>query len=151
MGDKILFYEVLGTPLSWLSPISSGKRFYDKRALHKKQVTWQLKSQVNHPPLSGPLLVDLLFYMPIPKSSSKVKKRQMLNGMILPIGKPDRTNLAKLMEDCLEHAGILSNDSIIVDGRAKKIYGDIPKTVIRIVPVSLLNQVEIYEDIERKC
>lgn len=149
MEDKILFYEVLGVPLSWRAPVKKGRVWGDLRHEHKQQVTWQLLSQVNHPPLTGPLCVDLVFYMPVPKSASKIKKRQMLQGMIFPIGKPDRTNLAKLMEDCLENAGILSNDSIIVDGREKKLYGEVPKTVIRIVPMSLLNQTEIYENLER--
>lgn len=135
----MLVYEVLGNPVPWAASKTNGKIHYDPKHKEKQQIIWQLKSQLNHEPLTGPINFHVTFYMPIPKSASGIRKRQMLNGVIHHICKPDRSNLLKLIEDCAERAGIISNDSIIVGGEAKKMYGLIPKTIIRIEDINHIN------------
>lgn len=51
----------------------------------------------------------------------------MLNGLDPPIGVPDRINLGKLYEDCLQGIVILK-DSRIVGGRVDKFWGEIAET-----------------------
>lgn len=141
----MIIYEVYGIPLPWAVKVSRG-RLYNPRGLEKQQVVWQLKPQVNHVALSSPVQLDVTFYMPIPKSTSAIRKKQMLNGMIWPICKPDRSNMLKFIEDCLQDAEILSNDSIIVDGSTRKIYGLTPKTLIKIVDLNKLNDGSQHEN-----
>ena len=125
-------YEVYGKPEPWAAPTRSGNRFFSKKTVYKHQVIWQLKPQISHPPFTGPIRLDVNFFMKIPESTSGVRRRQMIAGIIHHIGKPDRSNLLKFIEDCLQEAGVISNDSIIVSGETCKMYGGDPKTVIRI-------------------
>ncbi len=132
----MIIYEVYGKPEPWAAPKKSGNRFYSTKTIFKEQVIWQLKPQKNHETFRGPLRVDINFFMPIPASTSGIRKKQMLAGLILPICKPDRSNMLKFVEDCLEGAGVISNDSIIVSGETTKMYGIEPKTIIRITAIA---------------
>lgn len=134
----MIIYEVMGIPTPWAAPKKGRKGFYNPKAISKEQVIWQLKPQVNHEPLTCALEANIHFYVPIPASASGIKKRQMLNGMIHPKGKPDRSNMLKFIEDCLEGAGALANDSIIVTGNTTKSYGLNPKTVVMLKSIENL-------------
>jgi Holliday junction resolvase RusA-like endonuclease len=140
----MIIYEVVGDPTPWAAPRKGRNGFYNPKHLQKGQAIWQLKSQVNHESLSEALYIDVHFYMPIPKSTSGIRKRQMLNGMIHPKGKPDVTNMEKFIEDCLQEAGAISNDSIIVKKSSSKQYGEVPKTVI------MLKSIETLQEREKK-
>lgn len=136
----MIIYEIVGNPVPWAAPGRKGNFYFNPKDKEKKQAVWQLKPQIAHSPLSGPLRVDVIFHMPIPKSTSGIRRRQMLNGTIHHISKPDRSNLLKFIEDCLQDAGVLSNDSIIVSGETKKIYSNTPKTSILIQELNVLFQ-----------
>lgn len=58
----------------------------------------------------------------------------MLDNTIRPETTPDRINLGKLYEDCLQQI-VIGNDSKIVDGRVAKFYGENPRTEIYIEPL----------------
>jgi Holliday junction resolvase RusA-like endonuclease len=131
----MLIYEIIGAPVPWAASRVCGTRHYNPKYKEQQQVIWQLKSQFNHEPLSCPINFSVEFYREVPKGTSRIRRQEMLNGRIRPIGKPDRTNLVKFIEDCFERAGILSNDSIIVGGEPSKWYGLVAKTVIRIEPL----------------
>ncbi len=78
----------------------------------------------------GPVVMDLFFYLPRPKSLPKRVKHH--------VKKPDRDNLAKGVKDALK--GVLyRDDSQIMDGRICKQYGDPPRVVIG---VRMLDQSE---------
>lgn len=59
-------------------------------------------------------------YMPA-KSTSKKKMKQMLEGEILPLKKPDMDNIVKVIADALNGVAYL-DDSQIVLVKAKKVY-----------------------------
>ena len=80
-------------------------------------------------PHQGPVIVDLDFVLPVPASWSKRKRAAALAGDVAPISKPDRDNLEKLTLDALTRSGRWwRDDSQIVDGRTRKVYGDPPCT-----------------------
>ncbi|NJL54142.1 RusA family crossover junction endodeoxyribonuclease [bacterium] len=133
-----------------VAPTKGRNGFYSKHSVAKKQIAWQLQPYFNHEQFKGAIWADITFYRPIPKGTSSIRKQQMLNGLIWPIGKPDRTNLLKFIEDCLEEAGIVSNDSIIVDGPVRKLYGLHPKTIIKLESMDKLYTRESYEARFRK-
>jgi len=69
----------------------------------------------------GPVVMDLFFYLPRPKSLPKRVKHHLK--------KPDKGNLEKGVEDALKGL-IWRDDSQVIDGRTRKQYGDPPRVVI---------------------
>lgn len=78
-------------------------------------------------PLSGPLSLQIDFYMPIPKSLSKVAQ-QRLNGS-WHVSRPDADNLFKLASDALNGICYI-DDSQIATTYTTKRYSDEPRTEI---------------------
>ena len=66
------------------------------------------------PPLDGPLFLELVLRM----------ARPLRPESPYPDRKPDWLNLTKPIEDAIEHAGLIVNDSRIVDAHVKKFYAD---------------------------
>lgn len=76
--------------------------------------------------------------MPIPASTSKRRREEMLAGKIRPGKKPDRINLAKGYEDIFQ--GIFyHNDSQIVGGSVEKWYSDNPRVMVKIETVETMD------------
>lgn len=101
----------------------------------KEGARWQLKSQYREQPMECPVSLDITFYLPVPKSTSKPKTRQMLNGVIHHISKPDIDNLQKFILDCLNGL-VIEDDRRVVEIRARKLYSTKPGTLIRIIPLN---------------
>ena len=77
------------------------------------------------------LHVEILVYVPIPKSWSKKRKGLALEWKIHPTPSPDLSNYVKAVEDGLN--GIVwGDDSQIVNLSARKVYGDHPKMVVTV-------------------
>jgi len=91
-----------------------------KKAMHGKEL------------LTGPLHLDITFYMPIPKSWAKKKKAAALNNEIFPVTKPDCSNLQKGCEDAMNEI-VYHDDSQIVDVHILKLYGATPCSEIRVL------------------
>ena len=70
-------------------------------------------------------------YFSIPKSASKVKRRQMKDGEIRPAKKPDIDNVCKVVADALN--GVAYNDDRqIVYTEISKRYDDMPRMDVSI-------------------
>jgi Holliday junction resolvase RusA-like endonuclease len=78
----------------------------------------------------GATRLEVVFYMPIPKSLSK-KKRESLMGQY-HIKKPDTDNLIKTVKDALNEV-LYKDDSIICEVEAKKIYSDNPRVEFELI------------------
>ena len=79
-------------------------------------------------PFDEPVHLDVVFYMPIAKTS--VKKTKSLSGTY-HIKRPDLSNMLKFIEDAC--TGVLyKDDSLIASVTVKKIYDTEPKTVFTI-------------------
>jgi Holliday junction resolvase RusA-like endonuclease len=99
-----------------------------------QQVRWQIRPQAPVEPLTGALAMELIFYLPIPKGTSLARRKHMLANIILPTKRPDVDNLAYLVTNALKDL-VYADDSQLVDIVMRKRYGEIPKTVIKIIPV----------------
>ena len=76
-----------------------------------------------------PIKCEIKAYYKIPKSDSKKKRQQKLNGEIRPTKKPDCDNVAKAILDALNgHA--YHDDSQVVDLRVIKYYSDQPRVEV---------------------
>lgn len=91
------------------------------------------KEQINCEPLSGPLVLCAMFFMPMPKSMPKYKQALAAEGRLLHIKKPDLDNLLKFSKDCLN--GLAWNDDAQVclyGTPTGKRYDPNPRTEIKI-------------------
>lgn len=84
---------------------------------------------------AGPLHLDVRFYLPIPSSSSRVAREEMRTGSRRPIGRNsgDFDNLAKACADALNTL-CYDDDAQIVSASIAKLYGEDPRTEIRLCP-----------------
>lgn len=70
-------------------------------------------------PLSGPVRVDIDFFLPRPK---RLMRRRDPDGPVPAIGKPDRDNLDKAVLDALKNDGWLRDDGQVWSGEPRKWY-----------------------------
>lgn len=78
-----------------------------------------------------PVFVTIDCFMAIPKSTSHLKRRQMLYELIRPMKKPDWDNVGKIICDSLNGIAY-RDDSQITDARVRKFYSDQPRVVVTI-------------------
>ena len=74
----------------------------------------------------GEIKAEVIAYYTIPKSASKKKTKQMVDGEIRPVKKPDTDNIAKVILDSLNKIAF-DDDSQIVDLMVRKFYSEIPR------------------------
>lgn len=145
--------ELFGDPVAQKRPrfARQGKfvTCYDEQARLKEGYRWQIRSQFREEPWGMPIALDLVFFMPIPKSLSKIKKRQMENGLIGHMVKPDLDNICKFFLDCLNGLAF-KDDAQICEIRAKKIYSSKPGTLIRMIPLADEKRNMLYENCSRE-
>ena len=84
-------------------------------------------------PKGTPLKVDMTFAFGIPKSYSKKKREQCLNGIIQHTKKPDADNVAKAVLDALSGYA-MEDDSQVVVMQLEKIYAEEPYVEVKIYP-----------------
>ena len=138
---KTIRLQIDGEPIGKASP-----RFAVKKSKVGKHFAHGVKVQVQEeglfllevkrqmeevPRLYGPISMDLVFVMPIPKYLGKKKSFQegLLADIQWQVKKPDLSNMIKFVEDCL--TGIAyEDDKQIAVLSARKMYGPNPKTLI---------------------
>jgi len=115
---------VNGRPIAY-DPKKSRDFKRDVKAVAQKHVPEKL--------LTGPLMLTVKIFRPIPKGFSKRKRAAALAGEMRPITKPDLKNYVAGVEDALEKV-IFDNDSQIVSyGNSGKWYGDPPRVEIEVL------------------
>lgn len=82
-------------------------------------------------PAEQPLEVNIVFYMPIPKSYSKKQKAEILSGRLKHTKKPDIDNLIKSVLDALNGLAY-ADDSQIIKVTAVKRYAETGSTELTI-------------------
>lgn len=135
LGSAMLIFEIHSTPRPQLQTrFTKRGRPYDPSKFNKRAIQWQISPHAPRKPIQGPVSVKITFYMPIPKSTSKTMRTQMLNGKVLPYKRPDIDNLAYIVTNAMKEI-VYQDDSQIVDLILKKRYSDTPKTVVEITVV----------------
>ena len=81
--------------------------------------------------LTGPLGIILIVYHYIPKSTSKVKRQNMIDGLIRPELTPDWDNIGKVVCDALNQMAY-ADDKQIVDSHVLKYYGERPRVEVEV-------------------
>ncbi len=109
-------------------------RVWDSQKQLKFVAQMELKNQHGTADqFKGPLLLDVTFFMEIPRSWSE-KRRKAQEGQFHS-SKPDASNLLKFIED-IATGIIYHDDALIAHVVVKKIYGAEPKTVMIIKEIN---------------
>ena len=116
-------YVVFGDPIP-LARARHGKYgVWDSQRAIKHKVQQQLEDQHKDiPPFVGPLQMDLVFYLAIPKKTPKRLLESKQNSFHFI--KPDCSNIIKFYEDVGTSAGLYHDDSMICKINAEKRYDD---------------------------
>ena len=103
---------------------------WKKRAAEEVALAWGLNPR--RPPLTCPVIIDVVAYFEIPKSWSKVKKAAALSGELKHITKPDGDNVLKAAKDALTFGGAIKDDRLAWRSTITKLYGPHPYLSISI-------------------
>jgi len=80
-----------------------------------------IKAMENRPPIEGPVKLDLIIRLPVPKSYPKKRSEACLNGSEWPTKKPDWDNVAKSVADAMNDIVFLDDTQIVI-ARVVKVY-----------------------------
>ena len=104
---------------------------YNSQTTEEGRWLLEAKGQVTEYIAEGPIHLQVDFIMPVPKSTNKKFKRQVAEGRVWHIKRPDLDNLVKFIFDNLN--GILwKDDSQVVEIEARKYYGEMPQTILEV-------------------
>jgi len=105
---------------------------YDPSSAKKETFASILQAEAPETPISTPIALNVIFYMPRPKAHYGTgAKSEMLKDTApeMQSSKPDIDNLVKFVQDSLN--GIFyKDDALICSLSANKIYSDRPRTEI---------------------
>lgn len=121
MKHKIIL-NIVPVPCPRPRVTRGGSAYYPKRYRDFKRDCIALL-RVNYPDLKINkmiVLIDYVFVLPRPK----YMQRGYIDGLIPHQKRPDLDNLLKSINDCIESAGIISNDCIISDSASRKRYAE---------------------------
>ena len=110
--------------------------YYDPSSKDKKQMWLQIAKFKPKAPLTGDIMVKLLFVMPRPKHHFRTGKfKHLLKSKFENIywhrTKPDADNLVKLVLDVIQGKDrFIVDDSQVCRLQAEKVYGKTPRTEI---------------------
>ncbi len=92
---------------------------------------WFLMNYPNFKPIESRVKVKIIAYFEIPKSTSKKKKAEMLNGNISPTKKPDADNIIKIVLDGMNKFAF-KDDTQVTKLEIEKKYDVNPRIYVKI-------------------
>lgn len=101
----------------------------DKTVNYENWVKLCWREQTKGEKLTGAIKADLKVFYPIPKTTSKKKRKFMLAGLERPTKKPDIDNIAKVILDSLNGLAY-DDDKQIVFCAINKWYGENPRVEV---------------------
>ena len=130
-------FEVVGAPVGKRRPKFSTIHGYAQALKPKEDVIYENLVKImfqqakpnNYSMFNKPIKMKIEAYFAIPKSFSRVKQSQALEGKLLPLTKPDADNIAKIICDALNDVAY-KDDTQIVELAIIKRYAMEPKVKI---------------------
>ena len=101
----------------------------DKTASYENFVKLCYLNKYKGKKLDGEIIAEIIAYFSIPKSFSKKKISEAIEGKIKPTKKPDTDNIAKTILDSLNGIAF-EDDKQVVALLVKKLYGEEAKVVV---------------------
>lgn len=126
-------FTVPGRPIGKQRPRVTKYSTYtpQKTVDYENLVKWSCKNKYKDKPLTGPIRIEITFYMYIPKKTSKVRIKKKCEGSILPTKKPDWDNMAKSITDALNGIAY-EDDNQIVEAHIYKKFSMDPRAEVKI-------------------
>jgi Holliday junction resolvase RusA-like endonuclease len=126
-------FEILGQPIAKQRPrvTRSGIAYTPAKTVnYETLVKYTYQSTYGHrEPISGYIEANITAVFPVPKSYSKKKTAELLNGNNNYDKKPDCDNLAKIILDSLNGLAY-KDDSQVTALHVNKEYGTQPKVIV---------------------
>lgn len=123
--------EIPLEPVPWAAHRGFGKKAFNPRYKEREAFQWYIRQQYRGEPIEGPVSIFYGFYLPIPKSISKKKLKDILDGNVKHTKKPDCSNCCKFTEDCLKGI-VIVDDNQVWNCHSCKYYDKTPRVVIKI-------------------
>ena len=92
---------------------------------------WFIREYPNFIPIETRVKVTIIAYFGIPKSTSKKKEAEMLQGNISPTKKPDADNIIKIVLDAMNKFAF-KDDTQVTKLEIEKKYDKTPRIYIKI-------------------
>lgn len=131
----IFTFEIVGEPQGKGRPRFSTRGGFVKTYTPEKTASYENFVKVCYlnkykgQKLDGEIIAEIIAYFSIPKSFSKKKRVQAIEGKIMPTKKPDTDNIAKTILDSLNGIAF-EDDKQVVALLVKKLYGEEAKVVV---------------------
>lgn len=132
-----MIFEILGEPMGKQRPRFVRVGNFTRTYTPKETINYENWVKLSYQSFGGENFGDVAIKMeitakfPIPKSWSKKKYQQALNGQIRPIVKPDCDNICKVICDALNGIAYL-DDKQITELKVEKEYSETPRVIVRI-------------------
>ena len=98
----------------------------EKTKTYEDEIRYMAKCAMGaSPPLETPVTVAIYIRIEIPKSFSKQKRKDALEGILKPMRKPDIDNIAKSHLDAIQGGVIILDDKQVVNLHVTKVYAEI--------------------------
>jgi Holliday junction resolvase RusA-like endonuclease len=137
MSDPITVV-VSGEPVAKGRPRMTRRGFaYTPAATRKYEAHGRLAAQQamdGRPPIAVPVRAEITVDLPVPMSWSAKRQDAALRGEISPTSRPDVDNYVKAALDAI-NAIVVTDDSLVVQLRAIKQFGAVPKLVVTVIPI----------------
>lgn len=133
-------FTVLGEPVGKARPrvVRNGNHVHtytpEKTVTYERQVQREYIRQGGQNLGKTPLSLSVVARFAVPKSDSKQKRQQKLDGIIQPTKKPDTDNVLKIIADALNGIAY-DDDSQIIRAEVVKVYAEEPSVEITITPL----------------
>tara|TARA_B100001939_G_scaffold347972_1_gene371716 strand:+ start:10718 stop:11152 length:435 start_codon:yes stop_codon:yes gene_type:complete len=134
-------FEVSGQPQGKGRPRFTRKGYAytpEKTKEYEKRIhaaAWQKMHELKLKPIEKFCHVEIIAFMEIPKSWTKVRRLEAEYGAILPTSKPDVDNIVKAALDGMEGI-VFYSDAQVTSINAKKVYCHPEKGAVLYVAVS---------------
>lgn len=128
-------FEIVGEPQGKGRPRFSTKGGFVKTYTPEKTASYEnfvklcYLNKYKGQKLDGEIIAEIIAYFSIPKSFSKKKRVQAIEGKIMPTKKPDTDNIAKTILDSLNGIAF-EDDKQVIALLVKKLYGEEAKVVV---------------------
>ena len=132
---KKVHFEIPGTPRGKQRPRVVNVRGYsrtytpEQTAVYENLVKVCYQQQCGRVKLSPPISATITGFFPVPQSTSKKKRAEMLAGRILHTKRVDCDNMAKIILDALNKIAF-DDDAGVAVLNVRKVYGDDPRVSV---------------------
>jgi Holliday junction resolvase RusA-like endonuclease len=128
---ELRIYTVPGVPVAWARAVPTKNHMFDSQKKIKLFYGITIGNQHTGDMYTGPLLLDVTFYFPLPMT--KKKQWDALRGTP-HYYKPDSSNCIKFLEDAITGV-LIHDDCIIADTNSRKRWADEGKTVFKLIKI----------------